>query len=318
MQASPYRPSPLSFNSPRASPFRRPSSPTTAQRPSTPPTQSPGRNNHTTPTTSPSKLKQSYTAEDADSESITAAPPSPTPQSRNLLLRSQTDPPPSHPARNVAIAPPTPRSVRTNAYIAATATNTDVQSKLPPQLLHSLREAFSVLDRDSDGHVDRSDVVEVLNSLGTDASSSAATASFFPPGAPQTLTLPAFLNSLGNLLVGLSPPQELLNAFAAFDDDDSGQVDVVDLRDAVANTAPDPGVRAMTGRDVDTAIEEHTGRRAFGRSHNVGLPAMKGIGSGMNSAGQKKGDVFRYAEFVTSIAGGNNGNVNPQVEKVQA
>lgn len=200
-----------------------------------------------------------------------------------------------------------------------TAANTDILAKLPPQLLHSLREAFSVLDRDSNGHVDRSDVVEVLNSLGADTSSPSSTATFFPPGTPQTLTLPMFLNTLGNLLVRLSPPQELLNAFAAFDDDDSGQVDVADLKDAVTNTAPDPGVRNMTGRDLETAIEGYTGRRAFGRSHNIGLPGMKGLGGGgMGTTGQKKGDVFRYAEFVSIITGGNNGTGNGPAEGVKA
>lgn len=110
-----------------------------------------------------------------------------------------------------------------------------------------------------------------------------------------------------------------MNAFAAFDDDDSGQVDVADLKDAVANTAPDAGVRTMTGRDVEIAIEGYVGRRAFGRSHNMGgLPGMKGLGGAMGSAAQRKGDVFRYAEFVGSIMGGSNGNGNAQVERIQA
>ena len=308
VQAS-YKPSSISFNSPRASPFRRPSSPTTTQRPSTPPSQSPGRNNHTTPTTSPSKLKQSYTVEDADSDGRTVAPSSPTIASR--FPRSQTEPPPSPPARSVANNPSTPISTRPHG--APAAANADVLSKLPPQLLHSLREAFSVLDRDSDGQVDRSDVVDVFSSLGLDSSSSAA-APFFPPGSPQTMTLPAFLNALGSILMGLSPPQELINAFAAFDDDDSGQVDVAELKDALTNTAPDSGVRVLTGRDVDTAIEGFTGRRAFGRGHNIALPGMKGIGNGMGISGQRKGDVFKYADFVGNITGGSG---NAQAEAIK-
>ncbi|KAL9113382.1 MAG: hypothetical protein Q9227_002423 [Pyrenula ochraceoflavens] len=308
-QASSYKPSPLSFNSPRASPFRRPSSPTVAQRPSTPPNQSPGRNNHTTPTTSPSKLKQSYTAEDADSDTRTAAPPSPTPLSRTFT-RSQTEPPPSPPARSITNNPPTPMSARSRG---PTAANADVLSRLPPQLLHSLREAFSVLDRDSDGQVDRSDVVDVLNSLGMD-SSSATIAPFFPPGSPQTLTLPSFLNTLGTMLIGLSPPQELLNAFAAFDDDDSGQVDVSELKDALIHTAPDHGVRVLTERDVDTAIEGFTGRRAFGRGHNIALHGMKGMGNGMGVVAQKKGDVFKYTDFVGNLVGGQT---NGQSEAIR-
>ncbi len=112
---------------------------------------------------------------------------------------------------------------------------------------------------------------------------------FFPPSKPQTIALAAFLNSLAETLAALSPSNELLSAFSAFDDDDSGQIDWAELRDALVNTAPEPGQRALSAADVDRAVNGFTGRRAFNRNMTAQL-------------GAKRGDVFRYPEFVNAIS----------------
>lgn len=100
--------------------------------------------------------------------------------------------------------------------------------------------------------------------------------------------MPAFLNTLGNLLGPISSQQELLNAFAAFDDDDSGQVDVGELRDALLHTSPESGERPLTEREIEKVMGSFTGRRAFG----------KGVG--------KRGDVFNYQDFVGAVIGTGN------------
>ena len=110
---------------------------------------------------------------------------------------------------------------------------------------------------------------------------------FFPPGQPQTLSMPSFLHIISNLLAPLSSQQELLNAFAAFDDDDSGQIDMGELKSALLHTSPEMGGVSMTESEIDQALNGFVGRRAF----------SKGIGQG------KRGDVFRYQEFVGSIMG---------------
>lgn len=118
---------------------------------------------------------------------------------------------------------------------------------------------------------------------------------FFPPSQPQTVALAAFLNSLAETLAALSPSAELLSAFSAFDDDDSGQVDMAELRDALLNTAPEPGERALTAAEVDKVMNGFTGRRAFNRNMNAQL-------------GAKRGEVFKYQEFVNSVIGSNGGS----------
>ena len=126
--------------------------------------------------------------------------------------------------------------------------------------------------------------------IGLDATSSTIS-SFFPPGGTQTLTLPQFLTQLSTLLSPISPPQELLSAFAAFDDDDSGQVDLIELRDALLHTAPElgEGGRILTEREVDRVMNGFTGRRAFGKG----------------SSG-RRGEVFRYEDFVGAVSGGGS------------
>jgi len=125
--------------------------------------------------------------------------------------------------------------------------------------------------------------------LGQDARSGAASA-FFPPSSQPTLNLSSYLNTLSNLLAPLSSGSELNAAFAAFDLDDSGQVDLQELREALQSMAPEPGHAALSERDINTVMEGFSGRRAFSKA--------------MSKESGKRGDVFRYTEFIGAIAGG--------------
>lgn len=94
----------------------------------------------------------------------------------------------------------------------------------------------------------------------------------------------------------MSSSQELLNALAAFDDDDSGQIDVADLRDALLHTMPEEGGTPLTEQQIDEILSGFTGRRAFG-------------GRGARTGTPKRGEVFQYHDFVRSVVGGaENGN----------
>ncbi|KAL1992544.1 hypothetical protein VTN49DRAFT_4576 [Thermomyces lanuginosus] len=282
--SGPFKHSPLSFNSVRNSPFRRqssPGSPPAAIRPTTP-TSSPGKPH--TPIQSPSKLNQTYTAEE-DEETVT---------NKNEKLGASPrfrEPPPSPTRGSEARGSPSstmrPRSPRPMAV------NNDALSRLPPALLRDMREAFQVLDRDNDGNVNRDDVADVLSNLGLDPSPSTLSR-YFPAGS-QTMNLPTFLNTLSTLLAPFSSERELLNAFAAFDDDDSGQIDVSELRDALLHTNPDAGERPLSEKEIDQVLQGFTSKRAFGG---------KGKSSGFN--GTKRGEVFNYQDFVSSILGASD------------
>ena len=102
------------------------------------------------------------------------------------------------------------------------------------------------------------------NGPGSSGQDTSMTSRFFPPGGPQTINFPTFLNILSGLLAPLSSRQELLNGLAAFDEDDSGQIDIAELRDALLHTAPEAGETPLTEREINEVLNGFTGRRVFG------------------------------------------------------
>ena len=277
----------------RSSPFRRAGSPSspTAYRASTPPSTT---RVQASPLSSPSKLKHSYTVSEEEEEESMIVTPTRSNTEQARMMRSQEMPASPSPARKL----PTPPDFKQNTLSRNVPAMGDDLSKLPPALLHSLRESFSVLDSNSTGTITPASVAETLQSLGL---STNEMSQLFPPGQPQQITLPQYLNSLATALVNISPQQELVNAFSAFDEDDSGQIDVAELRRALITTPPEPGERALSERDIDEALKGFTGRRILGKS-GTGLAGLRGIGT--PAGRQKNGDVFRYHEFVSNLSGG--------------
>ncbi|EME50152.1 hypothetical protein DOTSEDRAFT_31262 [Dothistroma septosporum NZE10] len=162
---------------------------------------------------------------------------------------------------------------------------------VPQSLLHSLRESFEVLDSNNTGGVTAASVSEMLSQMGMD-NSPAALHDFFPPNGPAQFNLARYLDVCSGPLADMSQPDELRAAFEAFDVDDSGQIDVATLRDALLHTVPEPGedMIRLTEREVDGILGDFTGRRAFG---------SKGL-----NASNAKGEVFRYRDFISNISAG--------------
>lgn len=158
-------------------------------------------------------------------------------------------------------------------------------------MLHSMRESFSVMDRDNDGHVNSADVADMLSQLGLSATPSQLSTYF---NGAQSINLATYLNTLSDLLGELSHVNELSAAFEAFDDADDGQIDLSELKDALLHTAPEAGEHKLTEREIDMVIEGFRGRRAFGK--------------GGKSLG--RGEVFRYQDFMASLTGGGNEGEN--------
>ncbi|KAH7078975.1 hypothetical protein BKA63DRAFT_438507 [Paraphoma chrysanthemicola] len=339
---TPYKPSPLSFNSPRQSPFRRPgsireSSPSTV-RPLTP-NSSPLKPKDTPTTPSQANLRQSTTSNASqnppswlNTRGTATAPEPPLSPTRNIPSptrnvssstqgtirplstaslaarfdggRESTPPLFERSTSAEKIAPvekfkpvefiPVERVVERPAMRPAPLTRAvtgDALSRLPPPLLHSMRESFSVMDRDNDGHVNSADVADMLSQLGLSATP-ATLAPYF--NGAQSINLATFLSTLSDLLSGLSRSSELSAAFEAFDDGDDGQINLDELKDALLHTAPEPGERKLTEREIDMVVEGFSGRRAFGK--------------GGKSLG--RGEVFRYQEFMASLTGGGSGGEN--------
>lgn len=107
---------------------------------------------------SPSKLNQSYTVGERESVSP-RQDPIPQPKFTRELPPSPTKG--AHSPSNSYSSP-----TLENRSIVRGNTGTDAASKLPPNQVREIREAFQVLDRDNDGFVDKDDVAEVLVSVG--------------------------------------------------------------------------------------------------------------------------------------------------------
>ena len=179
----------------------------------------------------------------------------------------------------------------------------DPFSFIPPAQLHTMREAFSVLDHSSKGFIRRKDVADMLRQMNMDASESALDRLFGP--GQQELNLAAYLSVLATPLRNLSDQSELRDALSAFDEDDCGQVDAAELRDALLATVPEPGERNLTGPEIDAVMGAFTGRRAFTKS--------RGFASvGAAAAEKKKGEVFKYLDFVNAIHGVGNSSTSAQ------
>ncbi|KAI9812120.1 MAG: hypothetical protein M1826_002950 [Phylliscum demangeonii] len=302
--SSTFKPSPLSFGSPRASPFRRPDSPaapttsrtTTAPTTTTPsasptkdatptPTPTPTQHAFRTPTSSPSKARTTPVhtparASTPSTEAVFMTPRSYAPAHTGARLDSPTRVGIS-PARSTLDLRPD------DAYPPAMGRDSgDALGRLNAAQARELREAFQLLDRDGDGQVEAEDVATMLKDLGQDSNPSAVSA-FFHPGTRQTLSLPQFLTQLSRLLSSMSRPDELISAFGAFDNDDDGQIDVAELRDALIHTAPEAGGtdRSLTAREIDLVMGAFTARKTLNQ---------KKLG---------QGETFRYHEFVAAVTG---------------
>src|SRR4051794_14244009 len=97
---TPYKPSPLSFNSPRTSPFRRPNS---VREPNSSPAQSPSTARPSTPNSSPLKLKETPTQSQTPlRQSTTSNASNNPPPWLNTHGTTTTAEPPSSPTRHVS------------------------------------------------------------------------------------------------------------------------------------------------------------------------------------------------------------------------
>jgi Ca2+-binding EF-hand superfamily protein len=188
-----------------------------------------------------------------------------------------------------------PRPLSMRNEVPSTRINADPLSSVPPNYLHTMRESFSVLDRSNSGQITKSDVSTTLSELGLD--NSASTMSIYFPSGSSSLNLGAYLNLLSGDLARLSRQDELMAAFLAFDNDDSGQIDIAELKEALMTTAPESGA-PLSEREIEEVMEGFVGRRVLKKGQ-------------INSNLGGKKEVFRYADFTSSIWGtAGNGSQN--------
>lgn len=135
---------------PRSSPFRRPDPPS-----------SPSTLRQTTPSASPLRTAQPNN----NSRFVAGGSPStPTGTAESLTPKARLTPQPGDDMFGSPRQRAPPVSTASTAPI--TGSHGNALSQLQPAQVRTLREGFQILDRDSDGVVNREDVTDMLNQLG--------------------------------------------------------------------------------------------------------------------------------------------------------
>lgn len=146
--------------------------------------------------------------------------------------------------------------------------------------IQEFKEAFTMIDQNRDGFVDIEDLHDMLASLGKDPSQDYLERMVSEAPGPINFTM--FLTMFGEKLNGTDPEDVIRNAFACFDDNNSGKLNEEYLRELLMTTGD-----RYTEDQVDELLRE--------------API------------DNNGD-FDYIEFVKIL---KNGKVDPDANKVE-
>merc|ERR1711992_302160 len=146
--------------------------------------------------------------------------------------------------------------------------------------IQEFKEAFNMIDQNRDGFVDKDDLHDMLASLGKDPTDKYLDDMMNEAPGPINFTM--FLTMFGEKLNGTDPEDVIRNAFACFDENNSGKLNEEYLREMLMTTGD-----RYTEEQVDEMLRE--------------API------------DANGD-FDYIEFVKIL---KNGKVDPDANKVE-
>ncbi|KAL3423763.1 hypothetical protein PVAG01_05511 [Phlyctema vagabunda] len=166
---------------------------------------------------------------------------------------------------------------------AAAAESSSPLNRLTDEQREEINEAFGLFDLDRDQRIDYHEFKVSLKALGFDLPKSEIlnllTTHGIPPNAPQgqnqqiapsrlLLTLPAFQGIAATLISQRDPRDEILRAFALFDQDNKGVINLEDLR----RVARELG-EGLEEEELAAMIEEFDleGKGGVGREEFVGI-----------------------------------------------
>ena len=107
--------------------------------------------------------------------------------------------------------------------------NSNVFAMFDQQQIGEFKEAFSIIDHDNDGFIDKEDLKDMLASLGQ--SPTDAYIDEMVSEAPGSINFTMFLTLMGEKLSGTDAEHEILQAFEAFDEKKTGLINAEELRD---------------------------------------------------------------------------------------
>jgi Ca2+-binding EF-hand superfamily protein len=118
--------------------------------------------------------------------------------------------------------------------------NSNVFAVFDQSQIAEFKEAFSMIDHDNDGFIDKEDLKDMLASLGIilvykGQNPSDEYIDDMISEAPGSINFTMFLTLFGEKMTGTDPEHEILQAFEAFDPKKTGLINAEVLRDAMVS-----------------------------------------------------------------------------------
>ena len=110
--------------------------------------------------------------------------------------------------------------------------NSNIFAMFDQKQIGEFKEAFSIIDHDNDGFIDKEDLKDMLGSLGQNVNDEYIDSMLSE--APGSINFTMFLTLMGEKMNGTDPELEILQAFECFDDG-SGMINAEDLREFLCN-----------------------------------------------------------------------------------
>ncbi|KAJ3325104.1 Myosin regulatory light chain 12B [Boothiomyces sp. JEL0866] len=109
--------------------------------------------------------------------------------------------------------------------------NSNVFAMFDQGQIAEFKEAFSMIDHDNDGFIDKEDLKDMLASLGQNPTDDYIEDMISE--APGSINFTMFLTLMGEKMSGTDPEHEILQAFECFDAGKTGFINADVLRDAM-------------------------------------------------------------------------------------
>ncbi|ORZ35369.1 hypothetical protein BCR44DRAFT_53412 [Catenaria anguillulae PL171] len=113
--------------------------------------------------------------------------------------------------------------------------NSNVFAMFDQRQIAEFKEAFSHIDHDQDGFIDKDDLKDTLASLGQNPPEQYFDDMIADAPGNGTINFTIFLTLFGERMSGTDPEAEILQAFEAFDEKKTGFIDADILRDALTS-----------------------------------------------------------------------------------
>jgi Ca2+-binding EF-hand superfamily protein len=107
--------------------------------------------------------------------------------------------------------------------------NSNVFAMFDQKQIAEFKEAFSMIDHDNDGFIDKEDLKDMLASLGQNAMDEEIDAMINE--APGSINFTMFLTLMGEKMSGTDPEHEIIQAFQCFDENNVGYIHTDTLRE---------------------------------------------------------------------------------------